>query len=85
MSDGLLCDNCNAVLIVDSRGDDLYGEREGWVSLTLGSGKLSFDACTRTCAIALLEREDVVEAHDAWLAQIADIARTIADGSTDAN
>jgi hypothetical protein len=53
MSAGVICDNCNTVLAVMANGDDADGERAGW--LTIEAGGMSWDLCTRACALHLLD------------------------------
>lgn len=76
MSKALMCDACGEVLPLNSRGEHEGGEDAAWIRLTLASQ--TFDVCTRSCAVALLEREDVIAAHDAYTEVITGIA-TIRD------
>lgn len=78
MSAAILCDSCNTMLRIDQRGDDEYGERAAWIRLTIADQE--YEACTTTCAHALLNRDDILEALADYLAAISEIARTIRDG-----
>jgi len=47
MSDAILCDQCDTMLRVNSRGDDEMGERAAWI--TLGVAGENYEVCTTTC------------------------------------
>lgn len=54
MSKSITCDNCNETLILDRNGEDEAGEVNAWIHLSTVTGAPHVDACTRSCAIALL-------------------------------
>ena len=74
MSKGLVCDNCGNALALDERGDDENGESSAWV--TIGTTYKRFDACTISCAEALLDGP-VREAADKALEMVMSIVRTL--------
>lgn len=77
---GLICDNCGTVLALDAANgvDDEMGERAAWI--VVKAGRSSYDACTRSCATALLaDGSELAAEVDAHMEVIADIARTIRD------
>jgi hypothetical protein len=78
VSAAVLCDKCGATLRLDSRGDDEYGERSAWI--TLGVAEETLEACTTTCAIQLLQSDDIVDALADRLEAISNIARIIREG-----
>jgi hypothetical protein len=71
MSAAVTCDHCDTVLLVNKQGDDENGERAAW--LVIEAGGLSWDACTRACAIELINGPmvEVVEEHQAIIAEVA--------------
>lgn len=64
--------------MLNNRGEDPDGEDSAWIRVQVGS--IVFDACTRQCAITVLEREDVVAMHDAYVESIMEVARLIREG-----
>lgn len=80
MSAARVCDNCGATLILDANGEDEGGEFVAWVRVSTTSGALAQDACTRSCAVALLaDGAPLAVALDDRLAEIARISRVIAE------
>ena len=58
MSDAKVCDNCGAVLRLNSNGIDDSGEVATWITLTPTDGPKGtpvWEACTRACAHELLD------------------------------
>jgi hypothetical protein len=74
MSKGIICDNCGSSLALDDRGDDENGENAAWV--TIGTTYQRFDACTISCAAALLDGP-VREAAEAALEAVVAVVRAI--------
>lgn len=80
MSKGLICDHCQTVLELNERGDAANGENAAWLRITTGSFGTTWDACSRSCAVQLIEEGPIGAVLDAELEVISDIARTIAQG-----
>lgn len=79
MANAKICDNCGSVLTLDASNgrEDSAGEIAAWV--TVGAAGTEFEACTRSCAAALLaDGTPLAAAVDAHLAVISEAARTIA-------
>lgn len=75
-----VCDNCGTTLVLDANGEDEDGEVNVWLRLSTTSGRLGQDACTRSCAVALLaDDQPLAAALDAHLAELARISRVIAE------
>lgn len=87
MSQSVTCDHCHTVLVLDSRGDDENGEVSAWLKVGTYDGALTQDACTRACALALLdEGSDLCVEIDERHEVVAEIARSIRedrDGRSD--
>lgn len=81
MSRAMVCDNCGAVLPLDLNGGSSTGEDSAWIAITAANS--TFEVCTRSCAHELLDRPDVVEAINAWLETVTDIANSIAEARAD--
>jgi len=81
MAAAVLCDQCDSMLRVNDRGDDEHGERSAWVTLIVAGETL--EACTTTCAIALLQSDAVVEALADYLEATSHVARIIREGEED--
>lgn len=83
MSRAVVCENCGSVLIVNQNGEDDEGEISGW--LAIEAGGRSFDACTRSCAVALIEGPivEVLDAYQEMITGIAQIIRGDADDTDD--
>lgn len=77
MSRAMLCDQCDAVLPLNARGEHEGGEDAAWIVVHIATLKL--DVCSRSCAHELLDRADIVAAHDSYLEVIAGITRDISD------
>lgn len=78
MSAAKVCDNCGTTLVLDANGEDEGGEFVAWLRVSTTSGRLGQDACTRSCAVALLaDGEPLAIALDNHLAEIARISRVI--------
>lgn len=78
MSDAKTCDGCGATLVLDSKGEDRDGEIAAWVRLQVAT--VTFDACSRGCAVKVLERDDVIAMHDSWTASVMEVANVIKGG-----
>lgn len=84
MSKARVCDNCNETLIVNDRGDDERGEIYAWLQVGTLDRQLVQDACSRSCAVALLaDDEPLAEAVDARLAGVAEVVRALHSDSED--
>jgi hypothetical protein len=57
VSHAVLCDQCDSMLRVDVRGDDVHGERAAWIRLVIAGDE--YEVCTTSCAIQFLQRDDV--------------------------
>lgn len=77
MSKGLVCDQCGALLVLNSRGESDTGEEACWLSVDTTFGH--FDLCTRECAHALLDSPDFVEHMIKGAECIAEIVAIIND------
>lgn len=75
MSRGLVCDQCGGTLLVDQHGEDEAGESAAWLKIVTTFG--SYDVCTRSCAVALIESDDFAAAVDAQTEAIAEVVRAI--------
>lgn len=78
---GLICDNCGTVLALDSRNGNeaASGEDSAWI--VIQAGGCSVDACTRSCAIAMLDDGGTLQpVIDSYLAMISEIAATVREG-----
>lgn len=75
MSAGLICDQCGETLVVNDRGDSETGEEAGW--LKIRTVFASFDVCTRSCAVALIESDEFAQRLDAGAEIIAEITGAI--------
>lgn len=82
MSRALVCDHCEESLVLNAKGEHEGGEDAAWIRLTIANE--SYDLCTRSCAVAFLDRPEVIEAHNAWAEAITDISRAIRGGDDDA-
>lgn len=80
MSNGIVCDNCGEVLVVNERGDAENGEEAAWLKIITSVDR--YDLCSRACAVVLLDDPDFVERMDTQLELIASIAHAII-GETD--
>lgn len=78
MSKGLICDNCGESLApLDKNGEHVSGEDAAWIMVSARGLDGWQDACTRSCAVQIIESGPFAEAVDAQAEVIADIARTI--------
>jgi hypothetical protein len=77
MSRGLICDQCGTTIVVNDRGEHDAGENAAW--LVVRATWMSYDLCSRACAVALIETPEFAERHDAELEVIASIAQIIAE------
>lgn len=78
MSAAVCCDNCGETLVVNDRGEDEDGEIHAWLRVGTRDGALVQDACTRSCAIALLGDDAPLGiAVDARQEGIAEVVRVI--------
>lgn len=77
MSQALVCDQCDTMLIVNARGESDTGEEAGWLKIV--TTWITADVCSRACAIAHIESSDFAEAHDAGLEAITAVALAIRD------
>jgi hypothetical protein len=77
MSKGLICDHCGTVLELNDRGDAENGENAAWLLISTGTFGTSWDACSRSCAVQLIEEGPIGVVLDAELEVISDIARVI--------
>lgn len=77
MGAAIRCDNCGVYLDVKPNGDDENGERAGWLSIE--AANQSWDLCTRSCAVHLLDDPEspLVVLLDEWQEVIAGIVHTI--------
>ena len=58
MSDLIRCDGCLSTLVIDRHGQDADGECAAWVQIV--AFEQTFDACTTTCAVDILN-DDVIQ------------------------
>lgn len=79
MSNALACDNCNTVLPLNARGESDTGEDSAWLVVTTRGFGTSWDACTRSCAIELING-DIGQVVDAELEAISSVVRAIDEG-----
>lgn len=75
MSDAKSCDGCGKVLVLAYQESDVDGEVSAWIRLLVGP--MTFDTCTRACAVAVLERDDVRQMHDEYVADVMEVARSV--------
>ena len=86
MSAGLICDNCGTSLSLErNRSEALNGEDAAWIVIKTRGYGTQWDACTRSCAAALLESGPLAEQIDAELQVIAEIARVINEDDENAS
>lgn len=86
MSAGLICDNCGTNLPLErNRSEASNGEDAAWIVIKTRGYGTQWDACTRSCAAALLESGPLAEQIDAELQSIAEIARAINGDEDDAS
>lgn len=79
-----VCDSCRAVLIVNDRGDDENGESSAWIRVGTLDGGVKADACTRSCAVALLaDGESLAEAIETRLQATTEVVRILRNESGD--
>lgn len=83
MSAAIVCDNCATVLSLLPNGDDVDGERAGWIEIEAGGQ--SWDLCTRACAVHLLDDPEspLVEILELYQEAIAEVVRAINEGAED--
>lgn len=78
MSAGLICDNCGESLPLErNRKESVTGEDAAWIIIQTRGFGTQWDACTRSCATALLDSGPLAEQIDAELQSIAEIVRAI--------
>lgn len=78
MSAARVCDNCDATLTLDRNGEDENDEINAWIQVRTVDGAYTQDACTRSCAVALLaDGSDFALAVDARLQAVAEVVRVI--------
>lgn len=80
MSKGLICDHCETALALNARGDAENGEDAAWLRISTGGFDTSWDACSRSCAVQLIEVGPIGPVLDAELEVISEISRTITEG-----
>lgn len=81
MSRALVCDQCGVSLVLNSRGESPDGDDAAWIKLSIANQ--SFDLCTRSCVVALLDEPEVIALHDEYTETITGIASLIEEGRAD--
>lgn len=76
MSKGLVCDHCQSVIPLNARGEADSGEDAAWVRISTVGFDTTWDACSRSCAVELLEGE-IGAVLDAELEAITKISQAI--------
>lgn len=77
MSKAIQCDNCGAFLGgLDHNGEDDYGVVYGWIQLSVKDERSHIDACTVSCAHALLDGDFGATVTKKML-QVAEVAKVI--------
>ena len=80
MSRALVCDNCGVTLgPLDKNGEHESGEDAAWVQVSARGLNEWLDACTRSCAVELIESGPFADAVDAQAEVISSIARAVRD------
>lgn len=80
MSKAIQCDSCGSVLgSLDHNGEDDFGIVYGWIQLAVKGERTHVDACTISCAHALLDG-DFGDAVTEKMLEVAAVANIIREG-----